>query len=67
MKWGHWGANPTRAAFGVDMRGGTAVRIIAHRPVTCDDGVAWYSVVHVVFPGDGEWFRMRLSACEGRP
>jgi hypothetical protein len=65
MKWGHWGANPTRAAFGVDMRDGTRVRIIAYRPIACDEGHTWYSRVVVVFPGDGRFFGLRLPTCDG--
>src|SRR4051812_32741723 len=39
MKWGgHWGAKPARAAFGVDVRDGTPVRVVAYRPVPCADG-----------------------------
>jgi hypothetical protein len=65
MKWGHWGANPTRAAFGVDMRDGTYIRVIAFRPTTCDDGRTWYSRVVVVFPADGSGFVLRLPTCDG--
>lgn len=65
MRWGHWGANPTRAAFGVDMRDGTRVRIIAYRPIPCDEGRTWYSRVVVVFPGDGDGFELRLPTCDG--
>lgn len=63
MKWGHWGANPTRADFGVDMRDGTRARVIAHRPITSDDGLAWYSRVVIVFPADGSGFILRLPIC----
>jgi hypothetical protein len=65
MKWGHWGASPTRAAFGVDVRDGTRVRVIAYRPTTCDEGRTWYSKVIVVFLTDGNWFPLRLPTCDG--
>jgi hypothetical protein len=64
MKWGHWGANPTRGAYGTDTRNGRAVRIIAHLPVTCPDGRTWYSRVVVVFPGIGRFFGLHLQTCE---
>lgn len=63
MSWSHWGANPTRAAFGNDMRSGIAVRVIAYRPIACDDGPRWYSRVMVVYPGQGEFFELRLPTC----
>lgn len=63
MKWGHWGANPTRAAFGVDVRNGAHVRIVAYRPTPCDDGHKWYSTVVVVFPSDGSGFELGLPTC----
>lgn len=63
MKWGHWGSNPTRAAFGVDASSERRVRIIAHRPINCGDGRAWYSRVVVVYPGNGTFFGLRLPVC----
>ena len=63
MSWSHWGANPTRAAFGNDLRGGAAVRVIAYRPIACDEGLRWYSRVMVVYPGRGEFFELRLPIC----
>jgi hypothetical protein len=63
MHWGHWGANPTRAAYGVDTRNGIHVRIIAHLPITCDDGRTWYSRVVVVFLGNGRFFGLHLPTC----
>lgn len=63
MNWGHWGANPTRAAYGVDMRDGTRVRIIAYRPITCDEGRTWYSRVVVLSLVDGNAFELRLPTC----
>lgn len=63
MKWGHWGANPTRAAFGVDMRDGTRVRVIAYRPITCDDGRTWYSRAVILSLVDGSAFELRLPTC----
>ncbi len=63
MNWGHWGFNPTRAAYGVDKRDGRGVRIVAYRPITCDEGRRWYSRAVVVFPGDGSGFELRLPAC----
>ncbi|HEX4463087.1 MAG TPA: hypothetical protein VH042_00415 [Solirubrobacterales bacterium] len=65
MQWGHWGANPTWAAFGVDTRDGTRVRVIAYRPIACDEGRTWYSRVVVVFPGNGSFFELRLPTCDG--
>jgi hypothetical protein len=63
MNWGHWGSNPTRAAYGVDKRNRTAVRIIAFRPVACGEGRTWYSrVVVLTFP-DGNSFELRLPIC----
>ena len=64
MKWGHWGANPTRAAYGEDIRDGTAVRIIAYRRTACDQGLIWYSRAVVVFPGKGRWFDLGLPTCD---
>ncbi len=65
MKWGHWGSNPTRAAYGVDKRDGTRVRVIAFRPITCNEGRTWYSrVVALTFP-DGNAFGLRLPTCDG--
>jgi hypothetical protein len=63
MKWGHWGANPTRAAFGVDSRDGTRVRVIAYRPITCDEDRTWYSRVVIVFHSNP--FELRLPTCDG--
>lgn len=63
MNWGHWGSNPTRAAYGVDKRDGTRVRIIAYRPITCDEGRTWYSSVVVVLHGN--FFELRLPTCDG--
>ena len=63
MKWGHWGANPTRAAYGDDMRDGTAVRVIAFRPIACA-GRTWYSRVIVVTLRDGNFFDLRLPTCD---
>jgi hypothetical protein len=63
MKWGHWGANPTRAAFGVNRRDGTRVRVIAHRPISCNDGRTWYSTVVVLSLVDGHSFELRLPTC----
>jgi hypothetical protein len=65
MKWGHWGFNPARAAFGVDVRNGTHVRVIAYRPITCDNGRTWYSEVVIVNPGNGNFFGLRLPTCNG--
>jgi hypothetical protein len=65
MRWGHWGFNPSRAAFGVDTRDGTHVRVIAYRPVACDEGRTWYSMAVVVFPGNGSFFGLRLPTCDG--
>jgi hypothetical protein len=63
MKWGHWGANPTRAAFGTDLRNGRSVRVVAFRPRGCIDGRNWYSRAIIVFPGIGTWFELRLPTC----
>jgi hypothetical protein len=65
MNWGHWGSNPTRAAYGEDRRNGKGVRVIAYRPIACDEGRTWYSRVTIVFPGDGSGFELRLPACDG--
>jgi len=64
MKWGHWGSNPTRAAYGVDRRDGRGIRIIAYRPIPCDKGRTWYSRVVVFFPGDGTGLVLRLPTCD---
>lgn len=63
MKWGHWGANPTRAAFGVDVRAGTRIRVIAYRPITCNDGRAWYSMAAFLTWPEGNAFALRLPTC----
>ena len=65
MQWGHWGSNPTRAAFGVDTRDGSRVRVVAYRPIACDEGHIWYSRVVVVFPEDSRFFGFRLPTCDG--
>lgn len=65
MHWGHWGSNPTRAANGVDKLNGIGVRLIAYRPITCEEGRTWYSRVVVVFPGEGRFFGLRLPTCDG--
>ncbi len=66
MKWGHWGAKATRAAFGVDVRNGTRVRVIAYRPISCDEGRTWYSRVVIVNLRDGNFFVLRhLPTCDG--
>lgn len=63
MKWGHWGARATRAAFGVEMRNGARVRVIAHRPVHCLDGRTWYSKANIVFLSSGDWLELQLPTC----
>jgi hypothetical protein len=65
MNWGHWGFNPTRASYGVDKRDGTHVRVIAYRPIACDEGRTWYSRVVVFFLEDGSGFDLRLPVCDG--
>jgi hypothetical protein len=65
IRWGHWGAVPTRGAFGNDVRTGEGVRIIAYRRVECDDGRAWYSRVILNFRGTGNFFELRLPTCVG--
>jgi hypothetical protein len=64
MKWGHWGANPTRAAYGVNERSGYRVRIIAFQPIACE-GRTWYSRVTVVTLRDGNFYGLRLPTCDG--
>jgi hypothetical protein len=63
MQWGHWGANPTRAAFGVDTRDGTRVRIVAYKPVICSEVRQWYSRIVVVLLTNGNGFELRLPTC----
>lgn len=63
MKWGHWGVFAARAAFGVDMRDGERVRVVASRPITCDDGSTWYSMVGGVFLRHVRGFQFRLPTC----
>ncbi len=64
VNWGHWGLNPTRGAYGHNKRNGKGVRIIAYKPITCDEGRTWYSRVIVVFPGEGTFFGLRLPTCD---
>lgn len=64
MKWGHWGVHAPRAAYGVDMRDGERVRVVASRPVTCDDGSTWYSRVGGVFLRRVRGFAFRLPTCD---
>jgi hypothetical protein len=64
MKWGHWGVFAPRAAFGVDMRNGERVQVVASRPITCDDGSTWYSMVGGVFLGHVRGFQFRLPTCD---
>jgi hypothetical protein len=63
MRWGLWGNNPTRAAYGVDVLDGARVRVIAYRPVPCDDGRNWYSRVVILFLGDGHASGFHLLTC----
>jgi hypothetical protein len=63
MRWGHWGVFATRAAFGVDMRDGERVRVVASRPVRCDDGSTWYSMVGGVFLKHVRGFQFHLPTC----
>jgi hypothetical protein len=66
MNWGHWGFNPTRASYGIDKRDGTRIRVIAFRPINCDEGRTWYSrVVLLSFP-EGNAFELRLPSCDGQ-
>jgi hypothetical protein len=64
VNWGHWGFSPTRGAYGHDKRNGKGVRIIAYRPIACEEGHRWYSRVVVFFPGDGNGFELRLPTCD---
>ncbi|HEX5713189.1 MAG TPA: hypothetical protein VFX85_07735 [Solirubrobacterales bacterium] len=64
MRWGHWGFNPTRAAYGSDTRDGAPIRVIAFRPVACGDGRTFYSQVTVYYPSDGRGFVLRLPTCD---
>ena len=63
MKWGHWGAKTTRAAYGNEVRGGKAIRVIAYRLITCMDGRDWYSRAVIFYPGNGRWFGLALPVC----
>jgi hypothetical protein len=67
MRWGHWGVFAPRAAFGVDMRDGERVRVVASRPVTCDDGSTWYSKVGGVFLKHVRGFQFSLPTCVSHP
>ena len=64
MNWKHWGANRSRASFGVDVRDQVPVRVVAYRPIPCDDGRHWYSRVAVFFPADSSGFELHLPTCE---
>lgn len=64
MKWGHWGARHTRAAFGNDVRTGQAVRVIVFRPIACEGGVRWYSQVVIFFPGNSRGFEFASPVCD---
>lgn len=66
MRWGHWGAKSTRAAYGVNERSGARVRVIASHPITCE-GRAWYSRVIVVTLRDGNFFGLLPPTCDERP
>lgn len=63
MNWGRWGSNPTFAAYGRDQRNGHAVRLIAFRPIRCNDGRTWYSRVTVLTFPSGYAFQLRLKGC----
>jgi hypothetical protein len=67
MRWGHWGVFAPRAAYGVDMRDGERVRVVASRPVTCGDGSTWYSRVGGVFLKHVRGFQFRLPTCVTHP
>jgi hypothetical protein len=61
--WGHWGASPTRGAFGNRVSTGEGVRLIAYRRHICDDGRYWYSRVIVNFRRSGIFYELRLPTC----
>ena len=67
MRWGHWGVFAPRAAYGVDMRDGERVRVVASRPVACGDGSTWYSKVGGVFLKHVRGFQFRLPTCVSHP
>lgn len=65
MKWGGWGARQARAAYGVDLRNGLAVRVIVFRPITCEDRLRWYSRVVIFYPGNSAGFAFNSPVCDG--
>jgi hypothetical protein len=67
VNWGHWGSNPTRGAFGHEKVTGKGVRLIAYRPIACEEGLKWYSRIVVFFPGEGNGFELRLPTCGSQP
>lgn len=63
MRWGHWGVHAPRAAYGVNLRNGERVRVVAFRRITCPDGSAWYSRVNGLFYSQLRTFELRLPTC----
>jgi hypothetical protein len=63
MKWGHWGAGRTRAAYGVSAISGNRLSVIAYRRIECGGGSIWYSEVIILNPESGNYFGIHPPIC----
>jgi hypothetical protein len=64
LRWSEWGEFRSEGSYGVDVRNGIRVRLIAFRRVRCTDGRIFYSAVNVVEPGNGSYSVVRLPTCD---
>jgi hypothetical protein len=53
----------SEGSYGVNVRNGIRVRVIAFRRVRCTDGRTFYSATSVVEPGNGSYSVIRLPTC----
>jgi hypothetical protein len=63
MKWGHWGADTTRAAYGFDKASGEHLRVILYRRTSCPGGSVWYSRMVIVELRSGHAYDFRPPVC----
>lgn len=63
LRWSEWGEFRSEGSYGVNVRDGIRVRVIAFRRVRCADGRTFYSAANVVEPGNGSYSVVRLPTC----
>jgi hypothetical protein len=63
LRWSEWGEFRSEGSYGVNVRNGIRVRVIAFRRVRCTDGRTFYSATSVVEPGNGSYSVIRLPTC----